>query len=298
LAEYEDNFPACRLCKSSSGTHVLKMKSHYPVLQIQYYEAYRCNDCGLIYFLPDPPESDIEMLYSGKDYLDLLFNNPVWRRWVTRNHWLPVLKAIENNISTGTILDMGCSDGLFMDLAETRGWDAYGSDLNREKLSIASQRHNGKVTHDSIYNLSWDNEQFDAIRLCHVLEHLPDPVKALKGLKRILRKDGILNIGIPVFDDSIYKLLSRIPNTGLRNKMIKNLGWMDPPHHLTIWSTGTIEKVLEDLGFSVIWKAYRSDVLPWIRNFRSRYIYFRLIGIPLKFLGSGASMEILAKNIG
>ena len=106
------------------------------------------------------------------------------------------------------------------------------------------------------------------------------------------------NIGIPVFDDSIYKLVSRIPITRLRNKMIRNLGWMDPPHHVTIWSTGTIEKALEDLGFSVIWKAYRSDVLPWIRNFRCRYIYFRLIGIPLKFLGSGASIEILAKNIG
>jgi len=296
LTEYENNILECRLCKSSSGTHVLKMKSHYPDLQIENYESYRCNDCGLIYFLPDPPESDIEKLYSGEDYLDLLFNSPVWRQWVTKNHWLPVLKAIENNISTGTIFDMGCSDGLFMDLAGERGWDPYGSDLNKEKLSIATQRHNGKVTDDSIYDLSWNNEQFDAVRLCHVLEHLTDPVEALKELKRILRKNGILNIGIPIFDDSIYKLVNRIPNTRFMNKMIKNLGWMDPPHHLTIWSTGTILKILEDLGFSVIWTAYRSDVLPWIRNFRCRYIYFRLIGIPLKFFGSGACIEILAKK--
>ncbi len=275
----------------------MKTKSPYVGLQINEYDAYRCNECGLIYFLPDPIESDLEFLYSGKDYLDILFNNPKWRKWVIDYHWLPILKEIESNINVSTIFDMGCSDGLFMDLAMKRGWNVYGSDLNSEKLSLAGKHHKGRITHDSIYNLSWDDEQFDVVRLCHVLEHLIDPVKALTSIKRVLRKNGILNIGIPVFDERAYNLVLKIPNARLRNKLIKKLGWMDPPHHLTVWSTNTIEEALSNLGFSVIFKTYRSDVLPWIKGFRFNYLYFRLIDIPLKFLRSGASLELLARKI-
>ncbi len=41
-----------------------------------------------------------------------------------------------------------------------------------------------------IYDLPFENEAFDSVFLCFVLEHLHDPLKALHELKRVLRKGG------------------------------------------------------------------------------------------------------------
>jgi SAM-dependent methyltransferase len=43
-----------------------------------------------------------------------------------------------------------------------------------------------------IFNLPFDDETFDCVILCFVLEHLHDPIEALKSVKRVLKKGGIL----------------------------------------------------------------------------------------------------------
>lgn len=45
-----------------------------------------------------------------------------------------------------------------------------------------------------IMNLPFDDETFDHVFICFVLEHLPDPVGALLGLKRILKKGGSITV--------------------------------------------------------------------------------------------------------
>jgi SAM-dependent methyltransferase len=228
--------------------------------------------------------------------MSVLFDNPKWRAWVWENHWLPVLQQIEKNIGVGSILDMGCSDGLFMNLAAKRGWDVYGTDLNEKKLSKLRRRYGSNVSNDSVYKLCWEDAHFDAVRLCHVLEHLTNPKAGLISLHRVLRKDGILNIGIPVFDRDVYTLVQKVPVKRLRERLIRHLGWIDPPHHLTTWSTRTIEWLLHELGFKIIWKSYRSDVLPWVKGFRRWYLFFCVVDVPLKLLGSGATIELLARK--
>ncbi len=45
-----------------------------------------------------------------------------------------------------------------------------------------------------IMNLPFDDETFDHVFICFVLEHLPDPVGALLSLKRVLKKEGSITV--------------------------------------------------------------------------------------------------------
>ena len=286
----------CKGCGNSERAFLMEIQPSYLNMQIGMYEVYRCNCCGLIYVVPDPPMSDLEQIYKS-DYLDLLFENPKWRKWVVPNHWLPVLLEIEKNIQEGVLLDVGCSDGLFLDFASDRGWKVFGMDVNRGKLSRAIQNHGDHAQYGSVYSMDWPDNYFDVIRLCHVFEHLADPIKALINLRQVLRPGGLLNIGVPILDDRTFYRLEQIFLPNLRKKLIKVLGWIDPPHHLTTWSIRSLQKVLETNGFELIWKSYRSDPVPWIKGFRRHCVFYRTFGVPLRILGSGATIEVLARKI-
>ena len=46
----------------------------------------------------------------------------------------------------------------------------------------------------NIFDLKFEDESFDHIIVCFVLEHLPDPVEALNKLKRVLKKEGSITV--------------------------------------------------------------------------------------------------------
>jgi 2-polyprenyl-3-methyl-5-hydroxy-6-metoxy-1,4-benzoquinol methylase len=41
-------------------------------------------------------------------------------------------------------------------------------------------------------------EQFDLVILSHLLEHLDDPIPALSTVKKLLTKDGVLFVNVPL----------------------------------------------------------------------------------------------------
>ena len=54
------------------------------------------------------------------------------------------------------------------------------------------------VYHDlNSYPYPFEDEEFDYILASHVVEHLDDPVKAIKELKRILKDNGELCVVVP-----------------------------------------------------------------------------------------------------
>lgn len=63
----------------------------------------------------------------------------------------------------------------------------------RKKLEAADCR-NVKFMQGDIFNLSFPEESFDHIFVCFVLEHLPQPVKALYYLKKLLKPGGSITV--------------------------------------------------------------------------------------------------------
>ncbi|MCC6154860.1 MAG: glycosyltransferase, partial [Candidatus Hydrogenedentes bacterium] len=97
------------------------------------------------------------------------------------------------------VLDCGCGGGEFGLALKHRGAkEVCGIEIVDRAYTFAKQ-HLDQALLGSIeqMDLPWDDEHFDCVVFGDVLEHLIDPVAALKKVARVLAPDGVIVISIP-----------------------------------------------------------------------------------------------------
>jgi ubiquinone/menaquinone biosynthesis C-methylase UbiE len=73
--------------------------------------------------------------------------------------------------------------------------DISGDSITQaRKAAESAGRHNVSFAQADIFNLDFEPESFDHIFLCHVLEHLSQPVEAIKILKRLIKTGGTITV--------------------------------------------------------------------------------------------------------
>jgi ubiquinone/menaquinone biosynthesis C-methylase UbiE len=100
------------------------------------------------------------------------------------------------------VLDCGCGPGsLTIGFAElVRPGDVLGIDIDQDMIERArtaaaeAKAENVRFEHGDVHNLSHADGSFDAVWAQLLLLHLPDPLVALKEMRRVLRPGGILGI--------------------------------------------------------------------------------------------------------
>ena len=100
------------------------------------------------------------------------------------------LNSIQQFSRSGSLLDIGCSSGLFLDLAKDIGYKTYGIELNKLELDIASSKGHtvlGLPVQDAQFDTS-----FDVITLWDVFEHIKNGIDHLKYLSSILSDNGLV----------------------------------------------------------------------------------------------------------
>jgi 2-polyprenyl-3-methyl-5-hydroxy-6-metoxy-1,4-benzoquinol methylase len=98
-----------------------------------------------------------------------------------------------------SLLDVGCGAGDFLLGARVLGLKVRGVELSDSAAKAARER--GLICDGAgIAGLADIDEQFDVIRLFHVLEHLVDPVEALRAIAGRLSPRGVAIIGVPNVD--------------------------------------------------------------------------------------------------
>lgn len=120
---------------------------------------------------------------------------------------LPLLRA---NLD---LLDVGCGPGtLTVDLARrVKGGHVVGVDRSAEVLE-QSARHAAEAgvavefTPGDVYALAFAEASFDVVHAHQVLQHLTDPVRALREMRRVLKPNGVLAVR-----DSDYSCFSFAP---------------------------------------------------------------------------------------
>lgn len=101
-----------------------------------------------------------------------------------------------------TILEAGCGIGAQTKIIAPKNPDSkfISIDISKESLSKADSLikslniNNVEFQIGNIFDLKFQEESFDHIFVCFVLEHLPNPKDALIILKRVLKKGGTITL--------------------------------------------------------------------------------------------------------
>lgn len=222
----------CPLC-GQLESRLVKREAEWKIVE--------CLKCTFVFVTPVPDEQFLFRHYQ--QYLPSEKNRiEEWRKMML-SIFLRSLDAIEsrNFIHRGTLLDIGCGYGFFLEMARQRGWCVSGIEpcLHARKYA---ELNGIKIDSGSLFERGYQDETFDAVTAFYVLEHLPDPLKYLKEINRILKPGGLL--------------LVRLPHTTPLVKFLKILkisnGLYDVPSHLSDFSPHTISLALNKSGFNEI----------------------------------------------
>lgn len=132
--------------------------------------------------------------------------------------WYRLLLEYLPRVSGMRILEVACGRGGFANLLASRGAVVCGVDFSESALRIARNRsdregnNNLHVTQGEVAMLPFADESFDTIISCETIEHLPDPVGAIRDMARVCRKDGFLFLTTPNYLNAmgLYYIYARL----------------------------------------------------------------------------------------
>lgn len=107
----------------------------------------------------------------------------------------------------GRVLDIGCSTGVFLDLYKEAGCDTWGVESSGS-ASVAGEKGH-KIIKGFFENVKLPKNYFDLVILNHTLEHMDDPLRVLKEVHDILKRDGIVFVDVPNAGGLGAKLLGK-----------------------------------------------------------------------------------------
>ncbi|NNM99810.1 MAG: class I SAM-dependent methyltransferase [Candidatus Eremiobacteraeota bacterium] len=157
------------------------------------------------------------------------------------------------------LLDVGCGDGALLEAVALRvpTVSLFGVDISDAELELASLRlaaHSKTLLAADMNALPFPNERFDAVAAHLVLMLLPDPLAALREIRRVMRSGSLLAFSVPMSSshDEAWEETNRVLFAKIREHfplfrppdpcdsrvesregiaaLLKSAGYTQPPH--------------------------------------------------------------------
>jgi 2-polyprenyl-3-methyl-5-hydroxy-6-metoxy-1,4-benzoquinol methylase len=198
---------------------------------------------------------------GGKNEEGIVYGN-TFDKYGSKN---PIVKwmmnGFDSNLSSfvkiaapGTIHEIGCGEGFWVNKWNQQGYSARGCDFSEEVITIAKQNASAFYAEShafsvkSIYDLEPSVDGADLIVCCEVLEHLEDPHRGIQKLQEITQ--DYLIVSVP--REPIWCALNMV-----RGKYLSQFG--NTPGHLQHWSkSGFIKFVTQYFDIHTI-----ATPFPW-----------------------------------
>jgi len=149
----------------------------------------------------------------------------------------------------GKVLDVGCNDGTFSKIIfeRTKANKLIGIDVLQTSVDWANKHWKNprmKFIVGDAHNLKFPGGYFDAVFIMEVLEHVANPKRVLKEVKRVLKKSGYAVFLVPS-DSFLFRLvwffwLNFYPR-----------GWVWRETHIQTYRGNFLPKICKKVGFKV-----------------------------------------------
>ncbi|MFA5167941.1 MAG: class I SAM-dependent methyltransferase [Candidatus Omnitrophota bacterium] len=150
------------------------------------------------------------------------------------------------------ILDIGCNEGMMILYTRKAGVEAefYGIDILPEKKEKALSRGYKQVLLEDIRGCDFQQFGegfFDVVICSHILEHLENPGIILDQIRRIMKKGGMLIVGVPI--GFLPGILWRRYMTPLYNPRKRKEEALKRFGHVSFFTLPELKNLLKKHGF-------------------------------------------------
>ena len=210
-------------------------------------EIVRCGECTHLYPHPMPlPVGDLAALYADTE--DYFSAHDVEEKKRVGGE---LLKLIEKKIGfKGNLLDLGCGRGELLWAAREAGWKPEGVDPSPAHLEWARTHLGIEGRLGTIEEAGFPAEQFDAIIMGGVIEHLYDPYATLTEVWRVLKPGGVFFFDAPN-EDGLYTKTGNIYQRAQGRDWVVNLAPTFAPYHVQGFNPKSVRRLLQRVGFEV-----------------------------------------------
>ena len=232
---------ACAACGGTRLQKLLHVYDHRRKKPRWDYHVVRCARCGFLYRHPGIRPERLGDLYASGKYAKFLAGKYTRKRVRRYKVTMAPFGALFESGQGRRLLDFGCGNGLFLDIAYERGFECYGVDLAADAIEAAREKPSGRHTYhgqpDEIPEIAAGG--FQVITMWSVLAHLAKPVEDLTMLRRLLAPDGVLLI-----------LTVNAGSLALKRRVETWGGFT--PNHLLFSSPQTLPLLLRRAGFGAV----------------------------------------------
>lgn len=230
----------CPICESEKGYDYafngpIRSAGAYSGTE-EGYTVKRCRACTVEFLQPFP--YGLMEFYSGDDYWSgrvksvdktSLREKLGWEQ----QRWLEEIGP--ENLRGKQLVDIGCGAGLFLDLAAPLCASTAGVEPSRRFESVLRDAGHGYFADCT----DLDSEKTEVAVCFDTLEHVPDPMRFLKEIRRCMIPGGTIYLGVPNCDEFLKSLVREY------------LSFFYHKSHLYYFSARSLQVLLGRAGFEV-----------------------------------------------
>lgn len=213
------------------------------------FDVLECNYCGLVFVNPCLNDNGLEIVYQGHH------NNRMTdtKECVKRDQMYVIDRDfLEETISHGSILDIGCGGGFFLDKFNPNQWDRTGLEIDPDTAPYAEHHFDIKVEIGSSEQMPFEDNIFDVISFRGSFEHLVNPQISMGEVARVNSSGG-------------YLYLCATPNVASFCARLYRQKWnqFDAKEHIFMYSAKTLTKLIEPFGYEYVKSACFYEETPY-----------------------------------
>lgn len=217
----------------------------------------RCRACDLLFQQERPTEATAGFFYEGdyspyrrgkkKKHLGRVFRKLATRIGERISGEKDAARAVDQRRAAkltapgASVLDFGCGGGRLLDGLKARfGLRTVGMDFNASLFERLRERGHEAFEASDAGWAQVDDDSFDLVVMNHVLEHVYHPRAVLAQVRRVMKRDGVLDIAVP--------------NPDGYSARAYGAHWysLDSPRHVMLFSPQVAETLLRETGFTDI----------------------------------------------
>jgi 2-polyprenyl-3-methyl-5-hydroxy-6-metoxy-1,4-benzoquinol methylase len=245
----------CKLCGSG------ELELFYTQGDRRQFRFYRCQQCRLVLY-------DTRAGVNQEKYI-LTRVDPRAPTRQNRAHRQTYAFIKRHTTAPGRMLDLGCGDGTVLWLAREDGWYVHGVELFPEHAKLVHETLGFEVETSDITAYKGATDSWDCVVLTHVLEHLPDPLGALRKIRSLLKPGGVGVLEFPNIDALDARLRRQLERWRIHRRRYAPTY---VPGHVQEFCRASFEYATEKAGLALeVWETYSINPL--------QYALFRVVPI-------------------